>query len=118
VLVGDTVLASYVEQAAALAGLHLSVAPAVPDGWRVLALDGAVIALDLSDTVDVAAERARLGKAAQAARKEVDQLAAKLANPAFVERAPAPVVDTTRRRLADARAELARAAEQLATLGP
>lgn len=118
VLVGDAVLASYAEQTAALTGLHLSVADAVPAGWRALALEGAVIALDLSDAVDVAAERTRLAKAAEAARKEIGQLSAKLANPAFVEKAPAPVVDKARQRLADAEAELARLSEQIRTLVP
>jgi valyl-tRNA synthetase len=69
---------------------------------------GAVVELDLSGTIDVAAERARLTKDRAAAEKERAANAAKLGNEAFVAKAPAAVVDKHRARLAAAEADLAR----------
>ena len=50
----------------------------------------------LEGVVDIAAEKTRLTKAAEAAEKERDGLAARLANPAFVERAKAEAVEKAR----------------------
>jgi valyl-tRNA synthetase len=57
-----------------------------------------VIELDLSGTVDVAAERKRLAKDLAAAEKELAQTDAKLRNPQFTDRAPAEVVAKVRAR--------------------
>ena len=46
--------------------------------------------------IDVAAERSRLTRAAEAAEKERDALAARLANPSFVERAKPEAVEKAR----------------------
>jgi valyl-tRNA synthetase len=75
---------------------------------------GVTIELDLS--VDAAAQRARLTKELLAAGKEREVNAAKLANEAFVARAPAAVVDKHRGRLAAAEADIARIEAALATL--
>ncbi|MFG1941136.1 valine--tRNA ligase [Micromonospora tulbaghiae] len=74
-----------------------------------LAMPGAVsVALDTRGSIDVAAERARLTKDRAAAEKEATQARAKLDNPAFVGKAPEPVVAKIRERLAVAEADLAR----------
>ncbi|MET7881076.1 valine--tRNA ligase [Micromonospora profundi] len=74
-----------------------------------LAMPGAVgVALDTRGTIDVAAERARLTKDRAAAQKEVTQAKAKLDNPAFIGKAPEPVVAKIRDRLATAEADLVR----------
>ncbi|GAA2716059.1 valine--tRNA ligase [Micromonospora olivasterospora] len=74
-----------------------------------LAMPGAVgVALDTRGSIDVAAERARLTKDRAAAEKEVAQARAKLDNPAFVGKAPEPVVAKIRDRLATAEADLIR----------
>ncbi|MDQ1709983.1 MAG: valyl-tRNA synthetase, partial [Frankiaceae bacterium] len=86
----------------------VALAAAVPAGWSEVHVSGARVGLDLSGTVDVAAERARLVKAIAAAQSEQDQVSAKLANPSFADKAPAAVVDKTRSRLAEAQAEIAR----------
>jgi valyl-tRNA synthetase len=52
--------------------------------------------LQLPEDFDIAAEQARLTKAAQAAEKERDSLAARLANPSFVERAKPEAVEKAR----------------------
>lgn len=74
-----------------------------------LAMPGAVsVALDTRGSIDVAAERARLTKDRAAAEKEATQARAKLDNPAFVGKAPEPVVAKIRERLAVAEADLVR----------
>jgi valyl-tRNA synthetase len=67
-----------------------------------------VVALDTRGSIDVAAERARLTKDRAAAEKEVAQARAKLDNPAFVGKAPEPVVNKIRDRLVAAEADLVR----------
>ena len=81
-----------------------------------LVAEGVTVELDLAGTVDVAAERARMEKDLAAARKEAAQMAAKLGNPAFTDKAPADVVAKSRQRLADAEADIARLAARLASL--
>jgi len=76
----------------------------------------ATVELDLSGTIDVAAERARLTKDQAAAAKEVAQASAKLGNEAFLAKAPEAVVDKIRTRLATAEADLSRIQGQLAGL--
>ena len=76
------------------------------------------VQLDLSGTIDVAAERARLGKDRALAVKERSQAAAKLCNEAFLAKAPEQIVGGIRSRLAAAEAELARIDASLAALLP
>jgi valyl-tRNA synthetase len=78
--------------------------------------EGVRLEFDLSGAIDVAAERARLGKDRAAAEKERAANADKLANPAFTAKAPEPVVGKVRDRLAAAEAELARIDAALAAL--
>jgi valyl-tRNA synthetase len=82
-----------------------------------LALPGGItVELDLRGAIDVAAERARLSKDRAAAEKEIAQTRAKLDNPAFVDRAPEPVVAKASARLAAAEADLARITAALESL--
>ena len=67
--------------------------------------------------IDVEAERARLGKEAQRLEGEIGKAQAKLANPKFVERAPAAVVEQEKERIAQFSDTLARLQAQLAKLG-
>ena len=73
--------------------------------------------LALHVEVDLGAERERLGKEIARLQGEVAKAQAKLANPSFVERAPAAVVDQEMQRVADFGATLTRLGEQLARLG-
>lgn len=77
---------------------------------------GATVALDLSGTIDVAAERKRLAKDLAAAEKEKAQANAKLGNEAFLAKAPDNVVDKIRGRLAKADEDIARIQAQLERL--
>jgi valyl-tRNA synthetase len=57
--------------------------------------------IPLEGIVDLDAERARLDKAIAEARSDLGRTEAKLANPSFVERAPAEVVDKEQRKRAE-----------------
>ncbi|MEU7076537.1 valine--tRNA ligase [Streptomyces sp. NPDC046409] len=89
------------------------------DGFHATAtlpVAGATVALDLSGTIDVEAERKRLTKDLGAAEKEKAQANGKLGNEAFLAKAPDNVVDKIRGRLAKADADIERISAQLANL--
>nr|WP_203609342.1 valine--tRNA ligase [Streptomyces anulatus] len=89
------------------------------DGFQATAslpVAGATVALDLSGTIDVAAERKRLTKDLEAAQKEKAQATGKLGNEAFLAKAPDNVVDKIRGRLSKAEADIERIGAQLAVL--
>ncbi len=67
--------------------------------------------------IDVAAEKARLGKELARLEGEVVKANGKLGNESFVARAPAAVIDQERKRLADFEATIAKIQDQLARLG-
>ncbi|MEU3597903.1 valine--tRNA ligase [Streptomyces sp. NPDC006798] len=81
-----------------------------------LPVAGATVALDLSGTIDVAAERKRLAKDLAAAEKEKAQAEAKLGNEAFLAKAPDQVVAKIRGRLSNAESDITRITGQLASL--
>jgi valyl-tRNA synthetase len=82
-----------------------------------LVLDEATLLLPLAGLIDIAAERTRMQRDRARARDEAQKVAAKLARPDFVNRAPAEVVDENRTRQAAAKAEAARLDAALARLG-
>lgn len=89
------------------------------DGFHATAslpVAGATVALDLSGTIDVPAERKRLTKDLEAAQKEKAQAEGKLGNEAFLAKAPDNVVDKIRGRLSKAEADIERISAQLAAL--
>ncbi|WP_443070943.1 valine--tRNA ligase [Streptomyces sp. NBC_01476] len=91
------------------------------DGFNATAtlpVAGATVALDLSGTIDVAAERKRLAKDLAAAEKERSQTQAKLGNEAFMAKAPENVVEKIRTRLAKAEADIIRLENQISGLPP
>ena len=67
--------------------------------------------------VDVAAEKARLGKEATRLEGEIAKATAKLGNEAFVAKAKPAVIEQEQKRLADFTATLAKLREQLVRLG-
>ena len=77
---------------------------------------GVDVFVHLQGVVDVTAERARLGKEIDKARKEIAFLAGKLSRPDFVERAPADVVARERERLAEQQQIEAKLTQSLAGL--
>ncbi|MGE4241802.1 valine--tRNA ligase [Ramlibacter sp.] len=75
------------------------------------------VRLSLFMEIDVAAEKARLSKEAARLQGEVAKANAKLANQAFVAKAPPAVIEQERKRIADFGATLAKIESQLARLG-
>jgi valyl-tRNA synthetase len=67
--------------------------------------------------IDVAAEKIRLGKEVARLEGEITKTEGKLGNEAFVARAPAPVIELERKRMADFAATLTKVKDQLARLG-
>ncbi|WP_059083038.1 valine--tRNA ligase [Streptomyces scabiei] len=91
------------------------------DGFSATAtlpVAGATVALDLSGTIDVAAERKRLAKDLAAAEKEKAQAEAKLGNEAFLAKAPDNVVEKIRIRLTKAESDIVRLQNQINNLPP
>jgi valyl-tRNA synthetase len=88
----------------------------VPTATLTTSGGGVEVALDTSGTIDVAAERARLGKDRAAAVKEQEQAHKKLDNDAFLDKAPDHIVAGIRARLAAADAEIVRIDAALAAL--
>ncbi|WP_420138711.1 class I tRNA ligase family protein, partial [Sphingomonas sp.] len=80
-------------------------------------IDGATYMLPVGDVLDLAAERARLAKGAEAAEKERDSLAGRLKNPAFVEKAKPEAVAKAREDHDAKAAEADRLRAALARLG-
>jgi valyl-tRNA synthetase len=72
--------------------------------------------LDLSDAVDVTAERKRLQKDLAVAEKELAQTEGKLGNQSFTAKAPANVVDGIKARRQTAAADIERITGRLAAL--
>jgi len=69
---------------------------AIPPGAAQIVVGNTTIAFPIGDAIDVDAEKARLSKAAEAAEKERDSLAQRLANPNFTERAKPEAVEKAR----------------------
>ncbi len=107
--------AAAIDRLARLSAIHF--APA-PDGaaMQVGAGDASLI-IPLDGIIDIAAEKARLGKALATSEKERDSLAKRLDNPAFVEKAKPEAIDKARADHAAHAAEAERLAAALARLG-
>ncbi|HEY1605487.1 MAG TPA: valine--tRNA ligase [Allosphingosinicella sp.] len=86
-------------------------------GSAQVVVEEATYVLPLEGVIDVAVERSRLAKAAEAAEKERDSLAARLANPSFVERAKPEAVEKARADHAERVAEAERYRAALKRLG-
>ncbi len=87
-----------------------------PAGSVHLVIDEATIVLPLADVIDIAAERARLAREIEKAENEIAGLEKRLANPGFLAKAPAEVIEAQRARKAEAEALKARLQEALGRL--
>ena len=74
------------------------------------------VELDLSGTVDVVAERARLEKDLATAQKDMKTAEVKLGNEGFMAKAPANVVEEIKERMVATSADIERITAQLAAL--
>ncbi|MHA6759932.1 valine--tRNA ligase [Streptacidiphilus sp. PAMC 29251] len=109
-----TTLAAHEDALRALA--KLQAAGADFSATATLAVAGATVALDLSGTIDVAAERKRLAKDLASAEKELVQARAKLGNEAFLAKAAPAAVEKIHARQAKAEGDITRLTAQLAAL--
>ena len=90
---------------------------AVRDGGLQIVVQEATYSSPLADVIDLDAERARLTKSAEAAEKEAASVAARLNNPAFVEKAKPEAIAKARADHAEKSAEAERLRAALARLG-
>jgi valyl-tRNA synthetase len=95
---------------------EVSAVPALPEADAPVALVGDMRMM-LVVAIDKDAERARLAKEIARVLGEIKKAEAKLANPSFVDRAPAAVVQQEQARLTDFAAMLQKLAAQHARLG-
>jgi valyl-tRNA synthetase len=90
----------------------------IPEGPSLqIVVNEATFILPLEGVIDIEAEKARLTKAAEAAEKERDSLAARLANPSFVERAKPEAVEKARADHEEKASDAAKYRAALARLG-
>src|SRR5499427_2226990 len=94
----------------------ISSASAPPQGSVQLVVRGETAALPLKGVIDIAAERARLGKEMQKADADIARFDAKLNNPNFMARAPEEVVEEEKEKREEAVARKAKIAEALERL--
>ncbi|MDM7255711.1 MAG: valine--tRNA ligase [Paracoccus sp. (in: a-proteobacteria)] len=99
-----------------LARVNAPVTGAAGKGMIAVAVAGASFALPIGDVIDVAAETARLEKAAGKLEKDAGGLRGRLGNPKFVENADPEVIEETRAKLADLDDDLTRTRSALAQL--
>jgi len=84
---------------------------------NALALVGDLkVMVPLAGLIDLAAERARLGKELERRTQELERISRKLGNAGFVAKAPAEVVAREREKASDVEATLATLAKQLEAL--
>ena len=86
-------------------------------GSAQIAVDGVLYVMPLRGVIDIETEKSRLAKALETSTKEAKSLEARLANPAFVEKAKPEAVEKARADHAAHAAEAERLAAALARLG-
>jgi len=106
-----------IERLANLSTLDLMRAPGDPSGCARLVADGAQLLVPLAGVFDSDMERARLSKRIAAVKADAARIEAKLANDAFVRRAPGDIVEKERARLSGLKDEAAGLSAQLEELG-
>jgi valyl-tRNA synthetase len=119
---GPEVAAALASGAAVIGSLARAAITVAADGARpansaMAATPSGDVFVRLEGVVDFEAERQRLRKEVERARKEIAFLEGKLGRPDFVERAPALVVERERGRLTEQRQTEQKLAASLAALG-
>jgi valyl-tRNA synthetase len=119
-LVGESLTdaADLVQHLARLSELwFVDLPPESPGAWVASPATGCDVFVDVGGAVDPAKERAKLLKEVAEAEANIARCRAKLENPAFVDRAPAAIVEKERALLVDSEEKRARLSERLAGLG-
>jgi valyl-tRNA synthetase len=110
---------SLVRTAVKIGNLDMTLGGAVPDGTVVSVVGDTQVCVHLKGQIDVAAETTRIEKALAKTHKERSCIAGRLANAAFVDKAPPAVVETERGKLQeldDRRVRLEESLKRLAAL--
>jgi valyl-tRNA synthetase len=76
-----------------------------PKGMPAVVTPLGTLSVDLTATVDVVAEKARLAKELDTLGKHIASTEARLANPAFTGKAPPQVIEGAKKQLADLQAK-------------
>ena len=82
---------------------EIAMADAAPRGGVAAVVEGTTLILRVGDVIDLGREKARLAKEIGRLDADLGKFAQKLANPAFLAKAKAEVIDEQRDREADAR---------------
>jgi valyl-tRNA synthetase len=106
-----------IERLAMVSGLETLDEPGDPTGCARLVADGAQVLIPLAGVLDPDIERTRLSKRLAEIETDMRRREAKLANDAFVAKAPPDVVDKERRRVEELKQESATLASQMEELG-
>jgi valyl-tRNA synthetase len=106
--------AEFIKRLARVSDISSAATP--PQGSVQLVVRGETAALPLKGVIDVAAERARLGKEMQKADADIGRVDAKLNNPNFMARAAEEVVEEEKQKREEAVARKAKIAEALERL--
>jgi len=94
----------------------LALAEEVPSGSAQIVSGEAIIALPLAGVIDLAAERARLGKELEKAAKDIAAIDGRLSNAGFLAKAPEEVVEEARERRSELEARKGKVSEALQRL--
>jgi len=89
----------------------------VDAGSIQVVVEEATYLLPVADIIDLDAEKSRLAKSVEKARKEQGGIEGRLNNPAFLEKAKPEVVEEAREKLADLSAQIERLENALKSLG-
>jgi valyl-tRNA synthetase len=108
----------YVVPLAGLSELRVGEPGPKPPQSAAHVTEGMEIYVPLAGVIDLEAERARLQKEIARADADLASLERKLANPSFVERAPAEVVQKDRDRVEELRARKAKLSDHLKRIAP
>jgi valyl-tRNA synthetase len=88
-----------------------------PDNSKTIVLKGAEVILPMAGMIDVDTERARLEKQIADSDADIARLETRLSDEKFLSKAPPPVVEKERERLATQQDKASRLRERLAELG-
>ena len=107
---------AYIEKLAGVAGIEYITREQVPQKASSKVTSAAEIYIPLGELVDIDKEIARLNGEVDKVQKEIARSSGMLANPGFVSRAPAALVEAERTKLVALQEKLAKLQERIATL--
>ncbi len=90
----------------------------VPGESVTIPVEGGTFCLELSDVIDMAAEKARLSKAQAELEKDIGKMRSRLANEKFTANAPEHIVDEQRSRLDASMEELSKLSAAIERVSP